>query len=189
MRTLFIATNEGKGWGSSELLWSAAAEKLARGGNEVRVSVPDFGRQLPLVKRLQLAGCTIFFRDPHPPLFSRLLRKLFTFREYPLQHVRTLGDGVQLVVVSQGSNTDGLAWMESARAAGYKYVAIAHGAAAHWWPNDDLAERLAQAYRDAVSAHFVSQATLDLTQPELATSLHNTTIVRNPFTVPYNALP
>src|SRR5260370_25264104 len=180
MRILFIATNEGKGWGGSELLWSAAAEKLARSGNEVRVSVPDFGRQLPLVKRLQLAGCTVFFRDPHPPLFSRLLRKLFLLREYPLQHVRTVGDGAQLVVVSQGSNTDGLAWMESARAAGYKYVVIAHGAAAHWWPNDDLAERLAQAYRDAVSAYFVSPAPLHLTQRELASSLHNTQIAPTP---------
>src|SRR6266436_1471763 len=179
MRILFIARNEGKGWGGSELLWSAAAEKLARGGSEVRVSVPHFAKQYPLVKRLQLAGCTVFFRDPHLPLFSRLLRKLFPLPEYPLQHVRTLGDGVQLVVISQGSNTDGLAWMESARAAGHKYVVIAHSAAAYWWPNDDLAERLAQAYRNAVSAYFVSQATLDLNQRQLARSLPNTKIVRN----------
>src|SRR5260370_6924603 len=134
MRILFIATNEGKGWGGSELLWSAAAEKLARSGNEVRVSVPDFGRQLPLVKRLQLAGCTVFFRDPHPPLFSRLLRKLFLLREYPLQHVRTVGDGAQLVVVSQGSNTDGLAWMESALSPCAKYLLIPHSTPSHCGP-------------------------------------------------------
>jgi glycosyltransferase involved in cell wall biosynthesis len=186
---LFIAANEWPHWGGSELLWSQAAEKLARFGNEVRVSVPDFAVQLPIVTRLQLAGCTIFFRDPHPPLFSRLLRKLFPFREYPLQHVLTLGDGVQLVVISQGSNTDGLRWMESARAAAYKYVAIAEGGAELFWPNDDLAERLAQAYRDAVCAYFVSQATRDLTHRQLASSLPNTKIVRNPFNVPYDARP
>jgi glycosyltransferase involved in cell wall biosynthesis len=189
MKILFIATNEGKGWGGSELLWSAAAEKLARSGNEVRVSVPDFAMQLPLVKRLQLAGCNIFSRDPHPSFISRLLRKLFPLSEYSLQHIRALGNSVHLVVISQGSNTDGLRWMESALAAGYRYVVIAHGAAVYWWPDDDLAEKLVQGYRNAVSAYFVSQATLDLTQRQFASSLHNAKVVRNPFNVPYDARP
>jgi len=35
---LFIATNEWVPWGGSELLWSSAAERLARRGMEVRVS-------------------------------------------------------------------------------------------------------------------------------------------------------
>jgi glycosyltransferase involved in cell wall biosynthesis len=189
MKILFIAANEGEGWGGSELLWSLAAEKLARRGNEVRVSVPHFAKQYPLVQRLRSAGCRIFLRDPYPSFLSRLLRKFLPLPEYSLQHLRALGDGVHLVVISQGSNRDGLGWMESARAAGYKYVVIAHGVAVYWWPDDDLAEKLAQAYRNAVSAYFVSQATLDLTQRQLATSLSNAKVVRNPFNVPYDAHP
>lgn len=189
MKILFIATNEGRGWGGSELLWSLAAEKLARRGNDVRASVPGFAKELPLVKRLQSAGCRIFFRDPQPPFVSRLLAKVFPLPDYSLQHIRKLGDGVQLVVISQGSNRDGLTWMESVRAAGYKYVVVAHGVVAYWWPDDDLAERLAQAYQNAARAYFVSQATLDLTERQLAGSLCNAKVVRNPFNVPYDARP
>jgi hypothetical protein len=57
---LFIAANEWNGWAGSELLWSAAAEKLARRGNEVRVSVKDWGELVPQVENLRSAGCREF---------------------------------------------------------------------------------------------------------------------------------
>src|ERR1017187_5052167 len=142
---LFIAANEGTSWGGSELLWSSAAEKLVRRGDEVRVSVRDFGKPISIVERVRSAGCQIFYRR-QPSFITRQIRRIFPLPEYSLAHVRSVGKGVDLIVISQGSNSDGLHWMEASRAAGYKYVVIAQSAAANFWPDDNIAERLAKSY-------------------------------------------
>ena len=187
-RFLFIAANEWSNWGGSELLWSQAAEKLARRGVEVRVSVRDFGKPISQVERLRSAGCRVFQRKP-PSLLYRLGRKLLPLREYACRHVRVVGNGVDLVVVSQGSNTDGLPWMEAARAAGFKYAVIAEGAADFSWPDDEAAGRLGESYEGACGAYFVSQANLDLSRREFATPLRRARVIRNPFNVRYDARP
>ena len=185
---LFIAANEGTNWGGSELLWSSAAEKLVRRGDEVRVSVRDFGKPIPIVEHVRSAGCQIFYRRP-PSFISRQIRKIFPLPEYSLAHVRSVGNGVDLVVISQGSNSDGLHWMEAARAAGYKYAVIAHSAVVYFWPNDDVAEKLAESYENASAGYFVSQAILDLSRRQFASPLRNAKVVRNPFNVRFDARP
>jgi len=186
---LFIAANEGTNWGGSELLWSSAAEKLVRRGDEVRVSVRDFGESIPIVELLCSAGCQIFYRRPRPSFISRLIRKIFPHPEYWLEHVRSVGNGVDLVVISQGSNSDGLPWMEASRAAGYKYAVIVQSASVYSWPNDELAIRLAESYENASAGYFVSQAILDLSRRQFASPLPNAKIVRNPFNVRFDARP
>jgi hypothetical protein len=79
---LFIAANEGAKWGGSEILWSAAAEKLAQRGVEVRVSVPHWDSPVPQVERLRSAGCVIFYRRARSVL-HRLLRKAFPLGGLP----------------------------------------------------------------------------------------------------------
>jgi glycosyltransferase involved in cell wall biosynthesis len=184
----FIATNEWANWGGSELLWCQTAEKLARRGMEVCASVPDFAKAFPLVKHLRSAGVRVVYRKA-PSLLYRLGRRIFPLPEYPRRHLRAIGKGVDLVVISQGSNVDGLGWMEEVRDAGYKYAVIAQDAAASFWPNDEIAERLAASYEGASCAYFVSQANLDLSRREFATPLCNAKIVRNPFNVRYDARP
>jgi glycosyltransferase involved in cell wall biosynthesis len=187
-KILFIAANEFSNWGGSELLWSQAAEKLAGRGMEVCASVPDFAKAFPLVEHLRSAGCRIFCRKA-PSLLYRLGRRLFPLPEYARRHVRAIGNGADLVVVSQGSNIDGLVWMEEARAAGHKYAVIAEGGTELFWPDDDRAERLAAGYEGASCAYFVSQATLDLSRREFATPLRNAKVIRNPFNLRYDARP
>src|SRR5215469_7031418 len=158
--------------GGSEPLWSSAAEKLARRGDEVRVSVRDFGKPIRIVERVRSAGCQIFYRRA-PSFVSRQIRKIFPLAEYPLAHVRSVGNGVDLVVISQGSNADGLPWMEASRAAGYRYAIIVQSAAVNFWPDDDAAERLAESYENARAAYFVSQAILDLSRRQFVSPLRN----------------
>src|SRR6266852_4432342 len=134
---LFIMANEGHRWGGSESLWSSAAEKLALGGNEVRVSVKDWGEPVPQIEHLRSVGCQIFYHRP-PSFIMRQARKIFPISEYFFAHVRSVGKGVDLVVISQGANADGLDWMEAARAVGCKYVVIAQSAVVYWWPADDV---------------------------------------------------
>lgn len=185
---LFIAANEGITWGGSELLWSSAAERLARCGNEVRVSVKDWGKPVSQVEHLRSAGCQIYYRRP-PSFISRQARKFFPRPEHSLMHVRSVGGGVDLVVISQGSNTDGLGWMEASRAAGFQYCVIAQGAVLYCWPEDDVAERLAESYEKASAAYFVSQANLKLSRRQFGSPLCNAQVVRNPFNVGYDARP
>jgi glycosyltransferase involved in cell wall biosynthesis len=185
---LFIAANEWPNWGGSELLWASAAEKLVRRGMEVRVSVPDFGRPISQVERLRSAGCRISHRR-RPSLLSRLARKVLPIPESALRHVRSIASGVDLVVISQGGNLDGLLWMEHARAAHYKYAVIAQGAAEFSWPDDDLARRLAAGYEGASRSYFVSQATLNLSRRQFGTPLLGGKVIRNPFNVRYEAQP
>ena len=187
---LFIMAQEGFPWGGSEPLWSSAAEHLARGGNNVRVSVKDWGEPVPQIEHLRSAGCEIFYRHDQyrlPSFIFRQIRKIFPPLKYFDAHLRSVGKGVDLVVVSQGCNFDGLEWMEAARAAGYRYATIAQGATEQWWPHDNVAERLAVSLEGASVTYFVSQANLELSRRQFACPLRNAKIVRNPFNVRYDA--
>jgi glycosyltransferase involved in cell wall biosynthesis len=186
---LFVAANESSSWGGSEALWISAAEKLAQRGNEIRVSVPGYHKDLALLDSLRSAGCQIFYRPGFPPLFYRLRRKLFPLPEYKRTHVRSVAQNIDLVVISQGSNTDGLSWMEDARSAGHRYAVIAQGAAPHCWPDDELSQKLAESYEHASGAFFVSQAILDLSRNQFASPISDAKVIRNPFNVRYDARP
>jgi glycosyltransferase involved in cell wall biosynthesis len=185
---LFIMANDGHMWGGSEPLWSLAAEHLVRRGNEVRVSVKDWGKPVPQIEHLRSAGCQIFYRRPFS-FASRLIRKILPLAPFSHTHVRSVGRHADLLVISQGSNGDGLEWMEGAKAAGYRYAAIAQSAVVYWWPSDQHAERLAESYEGASAAYFVSQANLELSRQQFGSPLSNAKVVRNPFNVPYDSCP
>lgn len=184
----FIAANEFHPWGGSEVLWGAAAESFARRGVQVCVSVKDWGAPVKQIEHLRTTGCRIF-RRPAPSLLRRASGRFLPRRDYAWQHARKLGTGADLIVISQAKNMDGLSWMEAARSCGVRYAPIAHTAAESWWPNDDIAERLAQSYEAASAAYFVSEATLALSRRQFVTPLRNARVIRNPFNVRYEARP
>ena len=185
---LFIMAQVGHPWGGSEPLWSSAAEHLVRSGNEVRISVKDWGRPVPEIEHLRAAGCQIFSRSYRlPPFLVRQFYRVFPPIDYETAHLRRAANGVDLVVISQGANFDGLSWMEKTRDEGHKYAAIAQSAVVYWWPDDDTSERLKGAYEGAAGAYFVSQANVELSRRQFGSSLRNAKVVRNPFSVRYNA--
>jgi hypothetical protein len=59
---VFISANEHVPWGGSEHCWSAAAERFAQRGVQVRVSVMDWGKPVKQVEHLRSIGCRIFLR-------------------------------------------------------------------------------------------------------------------------------
>jgi glycosyltransferase involved in cell wall biosynthesis len=186
---LFIAANEGPSWGGSEMLWTYAAEKLARGGNEVRISVPAIHAAAAQLDQVKSAGCLMFYRRMFTPFVYRVGRRVFPLLEYNRRHVRSVAKNVDLIVISQGGNTDGLPWMRDARFAGRPYAVIAQGATPHSWPDDNVSQNLADSYENANGAYFVSQAILDLSRSQFASPLRNAQVVRNPFNVRYEARP
>src|SRR6185437_4154157 len=184
-KILFIAANEFVPWGGSEYLWAGAAERLARRGFQVSVSVKDWGKPVKQVEQLRAAGCRIFLR-PTPSLARRVFRKLPPWRDYPLRHLVKISADADLIVVSQGNHTDGLSWMEAARSRGHKYAPIVQAAAEVWWPGDDTAETLSAAYEGASCPFFVSEANLLLTRQQFVTPLRHARVARNPFNVRYD---
>jgi glycosyltransferase involved in cell wall biosynthesis len=188
-KCLFIAANEWSNWGGSELLWSSAAEKMVRRGGDISVSVPNFVRATPQVEQLRLAGCRMFYRRPFPPFLYRVARRVLPLPEYNRVQLRSAANGVDLVVISQGSIQDGLFWMEAARAEGLRYALIIQGVSDLTWPDDTHAERLAVSYENAVGTYFVSQANLELCRHQFASPLRRGKVIRNPFNVRYDARP
>jgi glycosyltransferase involved in cell wall biosynthesis len=187
---LFIMAQAGHPWGGSEPLWASAAEHLVRRGNEVRVSVKDWGKPVAQIEQLRSAGCQIFYHTyRQPSFFPRQIQKIVRPPDFWVEHVRKAGEGVDLAVISQGANFDGLVWMERVRALALKYVAIAQSAVVYWWPEDEVAERLAESYEKASASYFVSQAILDLSRRQFGSPLRNAKVVRNPFNVSYDAQP
>jgi len=187
-RIVFISAMEGFPWGGSEALWAAAAEKLARRGAQVYVSVKDWNKPVKEVEQLRAAGCRIFKR-PTPGLARRALRKLPAWGEYARTHVKKIGAGADLIVVSQGGNCEGLEWAEAAQANSYRYAIIAQAAVEAWWPDDEFTERLAAAYEAACCPFFVSEANLILTRQQFVAPLRHARVIRNPFNVRYSARP
>lgn len=185
-RIAFIAGNELVRWGGSELCWAAAAERLAKSGVQVSVSVMAWEPPVTQVERLRAAGCRIFER-PRRTIAASIRRRLNFGKAREWSHLRRVAADADLTVISQGGNTDGLAWMEAARSQGLKYAVISQSANEQWWPDDDLDERLAAAYESACAAYFVSEANLALTRLELCIPLSCGVVIRNPFNVRYEA--
>ena len=193
MKTLqtivFIASNETHRWGGSEHCWSAAAERLVQRGVQVNVSVKGWGEPVKQVEHLRSQGCQIFYR-PHPSLPERIGRRVLLPKGIlSWHHLGRIADAADLVVISQGGNADGLAWMEAARKQGFKYAVISQSANEQWWPNDSLAEILAACYEAACAAFFVSDANLALSRRQFVTPLTRGRVIRNPFNVRYDARP
>src|SRR5579864_3972849 len=184
---LFVAANEDNRWGGSELLWSQAAAKLAALGNRVTVSAKQWDAPVPEVENLRSAGCQIVYRRKLS-FAGRAFKKVAPSSDTS-DHLRSFHQDFDLVVISQGANTDGLAWMEAAREVGWPYAVVAQCAAERWWPEDDQIDKLTQSYDNARAAFFVSQGNVDLSTLEFASPIRSARVVRNPFNVSYDASP
>ena len=183
-----IASNELAPWGGGEYCWSAAAERFARRGVQVNVSVMTWDRPVKQVEHLRSVGCRIFHR-PKLSLPGRAWRRLFFRKGYAWHHVKRVGAGADLVVISQSGNIDGLQWMEAARDQGLDYAVISQSGNEQWWPDDESAERLAAGYEASRAAYFVSEANLALSRRQFVTPLGRARVIRNPFNVRYQARP
>ncbi len=183
-----IAGNELAPWGGGEYCWAAVAERLAKRGVQVSVSVMTWDRPVKQVEHLRSVGCRIFPR-PKRTIVGRIRRRLHLRKGYEWTHLRRVAKGADLVLISQSGNIDGLLWMEAARSQGLKYAVISQSGNEQWWPDDDYAERLAVAFEAASAAYFVSEANLALTRRQIVTPLTRGSVIRNPFNVRYEARP
>jgi glycosyltransferase involved in cell wall biosynthesis len=79
--------------------------------------------------------------------------------------------------------------MLACRAEGVPYVIVAQANAEHFWPDDQGALQLADAYSGARACFFVSRRNLELFEEQIGARLPAARVVRNPVNVDYNVAP
>lgn len=85
-----------------------------------------------------------------------------------------------LVVVSQGGNSDGWAWMRFCRDEGLPFVAIMQCNYEEWWPTDEGRDDFAACYHAARKVYCVSKRNLELLERQIGGTLPSAVVVWNP---------
>lgn len=185
-RIAFISSNDSVPWGGSEALWHQTALRMVKKGYTVGVSVVGWKPLVSQVVELAEAGAKVNYRWYNKKPIHRLRFKLYRQETYYRWLDRFKPD---LAIISQGSNTDGIGWLEACQARGIPFVPIVQAATDSEWPPDELSQRLATTYTQAKACFFVSQSNIDLTTKQFAVDLPHAQVIRNPFKVSYAAAP
>ena len=132
MRFFFISTMHDSRWGGCEELWSQAATRLRRAGNDVRASVVYWPRLSEKFTRLTQDDIRL---DTHSSFNAgevrRIWNKISLSKRRNFQRLRAFNP--DLVVISQGHNSGGFEWARACRKAGIPYVIIVNCNSEHWW--------------------------------------------------------
>jgi glycosyltransferase involved in cell wall biosynthesis len=189
-RFLFISTN--LTWGGSEDLWSRAAIRLARDGHQVTAFKLLRRTGERVLAEFRAAGGRVVevARMPLVPrrAFSALVRYATPLaRAVQIARLRlTLAlTRPDLVVISQGTNVDGVTLGQVVRRSGAAYVLIAHKATEARSPSPAARPLMRELYENAQVAFFVSDHNRTLTEAQIGATLPNAAIARNPFAVPH----
>jgi glycosyltransferase involved in cell wall biosynthesis len=189
-RIAFISSNPA--WGGSEELWSGAAAELAAAGHHVTIIKGDLTSNSPRLARLRALGCPMVDLKRLPLLPKRTYTLAATIAwpaAFAILAVRLRWAlwraKPELVVVSQGGNLDGMFHLKRVRKRGLPYGIICQKAAEMYWPTDRYLPEFQDAYRDARFVWFVSDHNRRLTEEQMAMSLPQAAVVRNPFLVPW----
>jgi glycosyltransferase involved in cell wall biosynthesis len=182
MKFGFVSTMDGAPWGGSEALWTQAAVRLRQRGHAVCANVVRWPRMADGLRAVVNAGGEVQTREHPGSLKSKIFRKLRGDRSFEwLDRAKP-----DLLIINQGSNFDGVAWMHACKARGIAYIPIAHMASNACWPDSDTAERAADGYANAKHCWFVSHGNHLLTERQIARRLPRASVIRNPFGVDYH---
>jgi glycosyltransferase involved in cell wall biosynthesis len=190
---IVIVSSCPEAWGGSEELWAGTALHLTQAGHSVHVFKANVAVQHRRIVALRAAGCTVTELEQSPPLTKRLLNRLRPYhRQYsrPSLAQRVLRQGLQrlnpqLVLISQGSNYDGISLAEVCRELQLRFVLLAQKAVDFFFP--PWYEQTAAVYAAAQRCYFVARHNLELTQYQLGMKLPGAMVVWNPFNVPFNS--
>ncbi|GAA4363688.1 hypothetical protein GCM10023185_32630 [Hymenobacter saemangeumensis] len=182
-------------WGGSEELWAGAALHLKAAGHEVQAFKTNVDYQHPRILGLHAAGCQVTDLEQLPALRTRLLNRLLPYhRQYSRRRLaqQVLRRGLLafqpgLVLVSQGSNFDGIPYAQVCQELGLPFVLLAQKAVDFFFPPWYEREVIQAAYRAARHCYFVARHNLELTQFQLGQQLPAASVVWNPYNVPFHS--
>jgi glycosyltransferase involved in cell wall biosynthesis len=185
---------EGSPWGGSEELWSQAASRLTAEGHEVIASTCHWNPTPPQIVNLLRAGVTVKSRrETNFARVSRIGQRLLGAESRIIAAKRRVAwlrkAAAELICVSNGGIGDSLDWALACRNQGTPYALLAESNADQFWPDDNIATQLAEAYSGARACFFVSKRNLDRFEEQIGARLPHARIVRNPVNVRYHAAP
>jgi glycosyltransferase involved in cell wall biosynthesis len=190
MRIAIVSTLAGHQWGGSEELWFRTAMHLRNQGVVIHVSVTHTVAKSPHIRELRAAGCDIELSTPKP-LLERILRRASLISDWKRDWLdRFRPDLVVHSLPGHGSPgyESALPDMEACAHRGVRYVVIIQAAFDNPWPPDVDLERIERCYRNAARCYFVSDNNRRLVESQIG-PLANGAVIRNPFSVSYDARP
>lgn len=168
-------------WGGSEELWSLAALRLKAAGHFVAATTEDVPPVPQKLRDLVEKDIPVRVRKAPPGALGRALWSRLTGHTVRDPHkewvVRQRPD---LVVISQGGNTDGWHWMKFCREQALPFMAVSHCNTETAWPADRDVDEIAAAYRSARVVGCVSRHNLRLLEWQLGGKLPNARVIWNP---------
>ena len=174
-RICFVTTND-FGFGGSEDLWVGTARWLLTQGHDVSASVRRWDPCPALLQSLVDEGCRMLWHD-FPPSEGDL--------------TSVVRQPVDLVVVAQGYQLEGVEWLRRLVAEGVAFVITNNCVHELGWPGLDepRLQEFARLHQQARVFYFVSHGNWRLYEKFFGAELPNVDILRNPFKVSYDARP
>lgn len=173
-------------WGGSEELWSGAALRLVGESHKVAASVEFWPQLSTQVTGLAERGICLWVRRRElPRLPVRAWRRIMRRKSKDQEWLRR--QNPDLVIISQGGNSDGLGWMKFCLETGLPFIAVVQCNSEHLWY--DSGAELAEVYRAARKVFCVSRHNLELLECQIGEPLPNGVVIWNPHNVPRNQLP
>ncbi|MBF9253835.1 glycosyltransferase family 4 protein [Pontibacter sp. 172403-2] len=191
MKILFITT-AGSPWGGSEELWSQAAVRLVHKGYKIAASIGYYGTVHPKIKRLIDEGVIIKYRkSTYRDTLCQALDKfqLISYRGFIKnsyeEHIYQ--EKPDMVVFSQATCFGAYNLMLYCKNKKISYCSISQLNTEYGWPTDTNVDDIAEAFKSAKAAFFVSNSNLKLFQTQIAEKLNNAIVIPNPFNL--NSVP
>jgi glycosyltransferase involved in cell wall biosynthesis len=185
MHISFITSMASYPWGGSEELWHMAARCLVREGNVVAALYPAVRGWHPKMDELVGDGISVAafgLRNQRLDGWASAAYSKLTGRAARIPWPQPGGwRKSDLVVISQGSISDGLPWLETVFEAGVPYAIIVQANTVVGWPGDPLARRLRRVYAAARRAYFVSEDNLRLFRTQVDYEGENLELIWNPL--------
>jgi len=168
------------------------ALRLHSEGHQVGVSVTYYPKLSPRVLELERKGIDLFIGKPAQHnlpvrLWNRVKRRFVVEEKKEIQWLRL--QKPDLVIISQGGNSDGVGWMNVCMEMGLPFAAIIQCNTEGFWPDDDWGVEMARAYRAAQKVFCVSRHNLELLERQIGESLQNAVVVWNPYNISTDQLP
>jgi glycosyltransferase involved in cell wall biosynthesis len=185
-KILFISSMDWLPWGGSEELCAQTALELRKAGHDVVFCRKGWTPKPVQVTHLLEHGCRFIFRYPPPvAMFPRILRKIQRTLNYKAPSNQTWGKILEerpdLICITEGSVAEGIEWSALCQGANIPYATVSHGNSEKWWPEDQQASRLIEAYSGAAACFFVSDRNKELFEDQVGFRFPNAHIVRNPY--------
>ena len=171
-------------WGGSEELWSQAAVRLVEMGHEVAAVTEKWTPLSDKVTAMAKRGVRLRLRESsRGALGKALLRRVTGWNPKNADYAWVVEQKPDLVVISQGSISDGVTPMLFCLDTKLPYLTIVQCNAEIAWPEDGLAAALARAYLGAAQVCGVSQNNLSLLECQTGERLPTARVLCNPNNV------